>query len=265
MAAPRELISDHQDCIEYDNPLLLQPDFFSAYQASRSTAEFPCRLGTDYLDQSDCFGRLNSSVGKEGNDNVSLHADIPDLLSKPPKLQIVVTSHRDTMPDVPRIDADQLVGPGISSVAALWSVALRAVRLVVVESEYAAPLLDGLVVVGRSQRRVRRAVVDLHLGPRALVAGVHIMNHLWQKRQNGEYRGKIMSTGVTCLRPHLRGAAGLAVGTRVVPLVGTAGLAEEATGSSARVDDARSKHLGVGSSHDVLFCTCNQQCIFILR
>lgn len=77
------------------------------------------------------------------------------------------------------VHADQrAASPRVRGVVRERDVGLRGLGLGVVVAEHTAPLLNGLVVVLRIQRCVRTAVVDLHLGPRAGVARVHVVHDL---------------------------------------------------------------------------------------
>jgi len=80
------------------------------------------------------------------------------------------------MADALRIDPNKVaVSPGVSRVSVLGGVRLGRIGLSVVIAKDTGPLLDRLVVVVGQERVVGGAVVDLHLGATAVVAGIHIM------------------------------------------------------------------------------------------
>lgn len=103
----------------------------------------------------------------------SISLSRPTRLSKAKELHIIRAPNGHRVAYILGVDtlhASAVDGP---RVPALGVVGLGALRLVVVVAENAGPLLHCLLVVLRAQGRVRAAVVDLHLGAGARVAGVH--------------------------------------------------------------------------------------------
>jgi hypothetical protein len=99
--------------------------------------------------------------------------------SKTKERHVVAPANGHRMPNPVSVHSNQMVAPCVRRVPALRSVRLGGVRLGVVVPKDATPLLDGLVVVVRQQRRVGRAMVDLHPWARACVHGVHVCHHLF--------------------------------------------------------------------------------------
>lgn len=86
------------------------------------------------------------------------------------ELHVIVAPDRHGMANVLGKDTDQLRAKGVSSVAALGNAALGLLGLRGVVAENTRPLVDSLLVVGRSEGGVDTAVVDLHLGAGSVVA-----------------------------------------------------------------------------------------------
>lgn len=159
---------------------------------------------------------------------------VSDVSSKSKELHIVCTSNPHGVSNALSIDAlnhRSVDGPRI---AALRVIGLRALGLVVVVSEYTCPLLHRLLVVLRTERGVRAAMIDLHLGSSAIVAGIHV--------ENG-------------VGPGLRGANGLTISAGIVPGVDSTASGDEATSSDSGVDDGSFENIWVGCSQDVLHKT----------
>lgn len=84
------------------------------------------------------------------------------------------TSSVDTLNSSKRVGSGD--APSVSLVVVLREVVLRLRGLGGIETEDAGPLLDGLLVVLRTEGSVGTAVVDLEARAGAGVAGVHVLD-----------------------------------------------------------------------------------------
>lgn len=152
-------------------------------------------------------------------------------LSKAKELHVIRTPHRDRVANtrsINSLDARSVDGP---SVTTLGIIGFCALWLVVVVAKHTSPLLHGFLVVLGSQSAVGGAVVDLHLGSRAVVSRVHVEDYIG---------------------PCLRGCSGLAVGACAVPCIDATTAGHEATGIDTRVGDSGLEDIWVSSGQDVL-------------
>lgn len=121
--------------------------------------------------------------------------------------------------------------PSLRRVSALGETLLRLLGLARIEAENAGPLLNGLLVVLRTEGGVGAAVVDLEAGAGAGVARVHVLDRLG---------------------PVLGGGLDVALGAGGVPAVDLVAGGHEAAGGDAGVGGCGLEHAGVGGGHDVL-------------
>lgn len=82
------------------------------------------------------------------------------------------------MPHTRRVNTLSIRPIHRARIPALGIIRSRARRAIIVISKHTRPLLHRLLVVIWQQRGVCGAVVDLHLGARAVVAGVHVEDDL---------------------------------------------------------------------------------------
>jgi hypothetical protein len=133
------------------------------------------------------------------------------------ELHVVCATNHDTVANTLCINTLHHRSIDRPSVSTLRIISLRALRLVVVVTEYTSPLLHSLLIVLRTQGTVRTAMVDLHLWAAAIVAGIHVEDDIG---------------------PGFRSCNGLAIRTGAVPGIDATRVRHEAASIDARVDDA---------------------------